>query len=313
MTNRFNRIVFAPSDTAAPAAPSAAAAAPAAPAAPATGAPAAPAAPAAGGGVSPPPVAFAETLPEKIRGEAAFRDIKSLDALATSYLNAQKLLGHPVDRLTVLPAANDAEGLAALHAKLGRPEKPEGYTFTPPKGAPAIDPALQTAFAGAAHAAGLSDSQAQALFGWYNTELGGRVAAAAEGAKVAQEKATAALKAEWGTAYDQNLGLARAALNHYGDADLRAYLEETRTGDDPRMLKAFAKLGRQLSEDGVIGRSPTTGMGKSPAEARQEIASLQTDPAFMKQYQGKNAPGHTEAMARMTALYEQAYPSAPTP
>ena len=57
------------------------------------------------------------------------------------------------------------------------------------------------------------------------------------------------LKQEWGAAYDDKLTAARSALQAYGDDDFVAMLEKTGLGDSPHMIKAFAKIGENLSED----------------------------------------------------------------
>ena len=86
------------------------------------------------GGAAPPPVAFAESLPEDIRGEAAFRDIKSLPDLAKGYLHATRMVGgRPEDLIKVPTSPEDQAAWDAAFGKLGRPEKPDGYQFTPPK------------------------------------------------------------------------------------------------------------------------------------------------------------------------------------
>lgn len=296
----MNRVAWAPSD-AGGGAP--AAAAPAA-AAPAAAAPAAAAAPP----VAPAPVAFAEQLPESIRGEAVFRDIKDLAGLANGYLHAQKMIGQDPKNVLVLPAPDDADAWNAAFAKLGRPEKADGYQVTAPEGV-AVDAALQTAFLEKAHAAGLSQRQAESLYGWYN-EMGAASTAARTAASAASlEAATTQLRTEWGAAFDQNLDLANKAIAHYGGAQLDAELKANGLANSPHLAKVLAKMGRQLSEDGVVGRiAPGGTLVKSPGEAKQEINALYADKAFTAVYANKTALGHADAVARMQALFQLAHP-----
>ena len=256
---------------------------------------------------APAPVAFAEQLPEAIRGEAAFRDIKDLEGLAKGFLNAQKMIGHDPKNLVVLPAADDAEGWAAAFAKLGRPEKADGYQVKPPEGA-TVDPALQSAFLDKAHAAGLNQKQVEALYTWWNETTIGAGAAREAAATQALEAAKASLKSEWGTAYDQNLDLANKAVQHYGGAELFTELEKSGLANSPNRVKALAKMGRGLAEDGVIGRGPASGLVLSPGEAKQQINALYADKAFTAAYASKSHPGHADAVAKMTALFQQAHP-----
>ena len=275
----------------APAAASPAPAADAGAAAPANGKPAA-------------PVAFAETLPEAIRGEAAFADIKSLDDLAKSYLNAQKLIGVPKDKLLRLPDAPDAAEWGDVWNRLGRPESPDKYDLKTPDGIQE-DPAFKNGFLSRAHEAGLNGRQAAQLFDWYIGEATTRMSAAQAEARQRADSQIAALKTEWGTAFDQKLETAKLALAHYGGEDLAKYLNETGLGNDPRVARMFARMGEQLREDGVIGRGGPAGNFLSPAEAQQQINKLSADPAFSKAYLDKRHPGHADAVARMQQLYEQ--------
>src|SRR6266852_9046561 len=115
------------------------------------------------------PKVFAEMLPEKIRGEAAFKDLKSVEDLAHSYLGQGKLLGVPKDRLLTLPATpEDAEGWKAVHLKLGMPEKPDGYKLTAPNlpEGMKVDEKLQGSFLKKVHSLGGSNAVADGLFQW---------------------------------------------------------------------------------------------------------------------------------------------------
>lgn len=282
------------------------------PAAPAT--PPAPAAPppAASPPATPPaPVAFAETLPEDIRNEAAFRDIKDLGALAKGFLGATKLIGGRPEDLIKLPGPDDAEGWNAVHARLGRPEKPDGYGFKAPEGV-TVDAALQGAFGTTAHQLGLTAKQATGLFEWWNGANGEAAKAAETARAAAEEQAIAGLKTEWGDAFKEKLGLANEALLHYGGQELADAMRAS-FSLDPRFVRMMSKLGAGLKEDGLIGGGNGGGGAGalSPAEARQQIGGLEADPTFVKAYTDKHAPGHAEAVQRMARLHEFAHPAAP--
>lgn len=258
-----------------------------------------------------PPV-FAETLPADIRGEAAFRDIKDLDGLARSYLHAQRLVGATSADRVVIPAEGDADGWNALFGRLGRPEAPDKYALTDPKlpDGMTVDATLKTGFVTKAHEAGLTNRQAAALYDWYNGFAAETATASASAREAAEQQAIAGLKTEWGQAFDAKLTDAKAALAHYGGEDLVAYLNETRLGNDPRILKTFAALGAQLREDGIVGRGGGAPDAYSPAEAQQQINGLKADAQFMKAYTSRNDPGHKDAVAKMQRLYAMAFPAA---
>ena len=317
--NKRERVTYAPDGTAGGAP---AGGAPAGGAVPAAAGAAAPAAGGGGGGgaggggaVAAAPAVFADSLPEDIRYDAVFRDIKDLGGLAKGYKNAQQLIGkigaNP-DSVVAIPGEEDSEGWNGLFNKLGRPESADKYSLGEmalPEGMKA-DLELQKGFTSKAHELGLSNKQAQGLFAWWNENVGSNFTQQTQAAAAKEQQGISALRTEWGQAFDQKLGDAKSALAHYGGEDLTAYLEESRLGNDPRMIKVFATLGAQLREDGIAGRgSAGAGMGVlSPTEARQEIAKLQGDTQFSKQYLNKSDPAHQQAVQRMKSLHEMAYP-----
>lgn len=261
------------------------------------------------------PVSFAETLPEGIRNEAAFRDIKDLEGLAKSYLGATRMIGGRPQDLVKIPGPDDADGWTQVYDRLGRPKTPGDYKLPEvklPEGA-AVDETLKTGFLAKAHEAGLTERQASALYAWYNETAGAGMQAQQAASLASQQAAIDGLKQEWGAAFDQKLHFAKAAIQHYGGEELVAQLNTIRTadgtplGDSPVLAKLFANLGANLAEDGVVGKSGGGGGFTevlSPAEARQEIAALQTDKAFLNAYTKRNAPGHAEAVAKMQRLYQ---------
>lgn len=281
----------------------------------ATPAAAAPAAAAPAGSAQ---VPFAETLPEDIRGEAVFRDIKDLAGLARSYHSAAKMIGGRPQDLIKVPGPDDAEGHAVVWEKLGRPADAKGYELPDPKlpEGVAVDTALRDGFAGKAHELGLTKKQAGALYDWWNTSMGGMATARTQAMTQANEAAVQGLAQEWGAAKDERLADAKAAVQHYGGEDVLTTLETVRTADGvllgnlPQLAKVFANLGKQLREDGLVGRGGGDA-AMSPAEAQQEINALNADKQFMAAYVNKHAPGHADAVAKMTRLYAFRHPGTP--
>lgn len=56
------------------------------------------------------------------------------------------------------------------------------------------------------------------------------------------------LHADWGEDFDHNLSLARRAATVFGDPALRAVLEESGLGDDPRIVRVAAEIGRMMQQ-----------------------------------------------------------------
>lgn len=255
---------------------------------------------------------FAEQLPEKIRGEAAFKDIKNLDGLADSYYNAQKLLGVPKDQILRLPTSDKPEDWAPVYDKLGRPTKAEDYKLTLKAGQKAEEQ-FTKALTGKAHELGVSQKQLDGLFGWFMETSTATVASQQAERDAKTAAAAAALKTEWGAAFDSHL----ADVSHLVDQLEEKYpgikkdLEATGAGNSPALAKYLKDQYGSHKEDGFIrGRAGGSSSLQSPAEAQQSIAALKQDQKFMATYLNRQSAGHKEAVAKMEGLYQLAYPSA---
>jgi hypothetical protein len=95
------------------------------------------------------------------------------------------------------------------------------------------------------------------------------------------EQGEIALKAEWGRAYDQNIGFARKAFKEYGGNALAAKMEASGLGNDPDVLKAFANIAKTtMADKDLAGPSGGTQMALTPEEARSEASTIMAHPAY---------------------------------
>ena len=260
------------------------------------------------------PKPFAEQLPEDIRADAVFKDIKDLAGLAKSYKGQAHLLGVPKDQLLRLPTDDKPESWAPIYDKLGRPTKAEEYKLTLPQGAE-LNKEFATPLFAKAHELGISQKQLDGLYGALRSQGETAQKAAADKAKSDMDAASAALKSEWGQAYDQKMNEASAAIDVYAEQmkipGLKAALDKTGLGNSPELAKLFASLAANLKEDGKLtGKALGGGDLKSPVEAQQEINALRADKNFSAAYLNKSHPGHKDAVAKMAALHTVAYPQA---
>src|SRR4051812_7514574 len=76
------------------------------------------------GGAPAAPADWTAGLNEATRGFVENRGFKDPQTLADSYVNLEKLMGVPKDRLLQVPEKDDdAEGWGKVYNRLGRPEK----------------------------------------------------------------------------------------------------------------------------------------------------------------------------------------------
>lgn len=133
------------------------------------------------------------------KNEALLKDPK---ALAKQAFNQEKLLGNAVR----IPGKDATpEEREAFLNKLGRPEKVDGYQFTPPKDMPEglpYDGDRAKAFAGVAHKLGITQEQAAGLHDWFMADSVNAFAGMGEAQKAAMQQRgiaeTEKLVKEWG-------------------------------------------------------------------------------------------------------------------
>lgn len=290
---------------------------------PATGGAAAAAASAANGATTAdggnPAEAFLALIPEGIRSEAYFKDIKDVPNLATKAYNQAKLIGRDPDSLVAIPGPEDGEGWAKVWDQLGRPAKPDEYGFAAPKlpEGLSVDEGLQSGFAAKAHELGLSKKQASQLYEWWNASRGAQWEAIQGAETAARTAAEAQMKAEFGQAFDQKVALVDATIDALDremktNGELHNAIKAMPFESRLALSKLFLHVAPLLKEDTLIGgRDAQGGLGiPSPIEARQQINALLADSDFTKAYYDKRVPGHQAAVERMQRLHEFLVPAA---
>lgn len=239
--------------------------------------------------------AWSDGLSEDNMAFAAGKGWDGPDAAVSSYRNLESLLGHNrAGRTVTLPRDDaDAAGYDALYDRLGRPGAPEEYEL----GGEAIHPpddALVEWFRDTAYDAGLSDRQASALYGAWNDMIAARLGQQGEEAEAARAGANAALRAEWGDAYDANMSVARKAARRFGGADVAAL--EAALGE-ASVASFLARVGAAMGEDALPAGEGARSFGLSAGEARAAYDSRKQDSDFLAALQDARHPGHAAATA----------------
>jgi hypothetical protein len=245
-------------------------------------------------------------LPEDLRSDSSLASIKNFDGLIKSYIHAQRMVG--ADKLALPGKGAPESDWDAVYEKLGRPADPSRYVMRRNEAADGgtADPEVETAFRHAAHRLGLSQKQFEGLYDWYEGLTGETEQRLGEEETERREQALAALRHDFGKAFDRKVEAARRAVRSFADAEAWGALEEG-LGNDPRLVRMFARIGERMAEDHLEeGRGG--GFLKTPAEAREEIARLQGETDFMAAYRENVHSGHRVAVERMQQLFEMAYP-----
>lgn len=233
---------------------------------------------------------------EGLRGYVQQKGFKDPSALAESYRNFEKLQGVPQDRLLRLPEKADDPAWDGIHARLGRPEKPELYEL---KG----DEALVKRMGPAMHKAGVTKAGAQMLNAEWDAYANELIAADTEERKQRDAAELTTLQAKWGGDYVKNEELARRAGREFGlSADeFNSIAGAMGTG---KTLELFQKIGAKLGEAGPFdpnGSGGNGGFGMTKEAAGARITALKGDKEWIASYLGGDVAKRAE-MDRLHAI-----------
>jgi hypothetical protein len=209
-------------------------------------------------------------------GKAGIKDVGSLAAKAR---NAESLIGNSVR----VPGDDaTAEDWQKFYAKVGRPEKADGYEFKLPEGLPEdlpYDAEFASEFKAWAHETGLTPKQAQALHDKFVGKTAGMTAAQREqmGKAFAERatKATEGMEKAWGAKagtpeYQAKLQFAeRFIRNTGGDALIEEMKSAGLMGEDttiysPMLMSALSKAGEALFREDSLETGAHGGAADNP-------------------------------------------------
>lgn len=135
---------------------------------------------------------------------------------------------------------------------------PEAYAFTAPEGKE-FDAGLTDAFAAVAKDLNLSQDSAQTILSKMAPVLEARQAAQAQAMK-SEWLESAKSDAEYGGAkLQENLGVAKKAMDSFANPALVTLLNETGLGSHPEVVRLFYKVGKTISEDRFVANGAQGG------------------------------------------------------
>ncbi len=135
---------------------------------------------------------------------------------------------------------------------------PEKYEFKPAEGQE-LDTAALEQFEPIARELNLTNEQAQKMVDLYGTKIMPMVQKQqAEAWQKQTEGWAETVKADkeiGGDKLTANLSAAQRALDQFGTPELKEYLNATGLGNHPDLVKTFVKIGKAMSEDGMVDGS----------------------------------------------------------
>lgn len=243
-------------------------------------------------------------VPADLRTHKSLTKFKEPGDVAKAYINLETMLGKRVE----IPA-DDAppEAKAAWRTKIGVPDTADGYDKPVVPEGVVLNEDIFGAARGKFHELGISKAQGKALTEWFvGMELDLSQRAGSE--RAAQKEAgMEALNKQWGAAAPRQIALCQRFVAEVGGADLKAALDETGAGNDPRVVAALAKAGQMMEESNMIA---PVNVGMSTEEAIAEIAKIRAERGKDRKHplNDKSNPGHKEAAKKFQDLHRIAYP-----
>ena len=242
-------------------------------------------------------VDFKSLIPEAYKEEKSLHNFSSMDDFVKSYLHSQKLVG--ADKIAIPNKYSTDEDWKKVYKQLGTPETGEGYKYKLPEDHKIEDDTLKN-FSNEAVKLGLLPNQANGVMNYYNEIIKQGLSDQAAQQKTAQDEAVVELRKEFGASYQKEIQSAKNLVHATLGKEFidNSLLQDgTRLGDNPTVIKAFAKLANKLSEDDIVkGDVPSY---LTTSEINKQISALQQPGSA---YWDKNHLSHNDAVAEVQAL-----------
>jgi hypothetical protein len=238
-----------------------------------------------------------DRLPAEVKGEKFWDTFKTEQDAFKAHAELVKYRG--ANPKIPGPDATPEEK-EAFYKRIGRPEKPDLYQIKRPEKMPeglTYNEELEKGFLADAHAAGLTNDQAQKILDHWNT----KVAPMLVQGIVAPEKVEAALKEAWGTDFDKQSAARDRTVRTYFSQEMADALDMLPLEMQLVVNKGLARMGEKLSEDSSIDLGHRGGTEPTKADLERKKAEIYSD----KAYTDRAHPMHKNLVAQMVDLNRQ--------
>lgn len=225
--------------------------------------------------------------------------------LGRSYINLEKLVGR--DKVPIPTSDDDEEGWHRWYAASGRPEAPDKYDLKRPDKLPDgldYDEDLEKDFRTWAHSNGLNKRQANNFYeGWVKKQVE-RHAAWHDQVRQTRSRGLQELSRAHGQQVDAIIADAKVGFRHAGDEALEAKLKQYGLDNDPDIVRAFAKVGREMGGERRLQGKPAPAANPADLDrAMSDFRDKHKDVLYDKHH-----PDHKLRVSEMQRLYEARYP-----
>jgi hypothetical protein len=245
------------------------------------------------------PENWKSALPDDLQKDPSMMSIMDVQSLAKSYVHAQKMIGK--DKIVVPDKFATDDDWNKLFNKLGLPETVDKYEI---KNADKFDKQFLEQFKGFSHKQGILPRHAEKVLEWYTEYADNVIKENAEQNKQITEQNIKSLQKEWGNGFDRKVQAAKGVFKQYADADMIKFVEESGFGNEPKVIKLFAKIAESLGEDKFIGEG-NKNFGFTPEEAQAKINSVLGNKDHP--YHNSSHPSHKDAINEVQKYFQMIY------
>ncbi len=161
-----------------------------------------------------------------------------------------------------LPENATQEERDVYYTQLGRPEKPEQYEIPEVNGqknSPEMVSWAQKEF----HRLGIPAGSGKELSTSFNTFMQGVVKAEMDKRALERTEAETKLKSELGVEYDTSVEMVRRVWKKHSNSEFDTFVNETKIGNDPRLIRWMINIAKLTGEDKSIDGMPGKGKKES--------------------------------------------------
>ncbi|NBQ50461.1 MAG: hypothetical protein EBY40_06540 [Marivivens sp.] len=221
-------------------------------------------------------------LPPELSADPSLQHIGSVEAMAKSYINAQKMVG--AEKVAIPGNWATDEDWDLVYNKMGRPAEAGDYELGEMTGE------LADWFRDAAHRSGLSARQAESLakaYGELETQSASMSAQQMDARRVEIETE---LRQEFGDKFDASMQRANEMLKEFDAPDLTEIqlADGSLLGDNPDLVRFMVRLSdyvaEQVSEDGFSGRDSRPSVSEADLQSRISELTAKNSPYWEKMH-----------------------------
>jgi hypothetical protein len=238
------------------------------------------------------------SLPPELASDPSLQHIGSVEGMAKSYINAQKMVG--AEKLAIPGNWATDEDWDLVYNKLGRPAEAGDYDLGEMQGE------MADWFRDAAHKSGLSDRQAAQLAAAYDEFAGQATVMSEEAMETHRENIEAELRQEFGGEFDDKMSRANELLKEFDAPDLTEIqlADGSLLGDNPDLVRLMVSISDyvadQISEDGLAGRDSRPGLTDQDLQSRLSEMTAKNSPYWEKMH-----PDHERIVGEVLRIREQ--------